>query len=129
VLKAGKHGTTEMPSIHFHCRATAGGGHLGLSAVDPTHHRSECWFFLPSMRSRLDEVVGGWIYLHERKDQPSYIGGVVTSIDPCTRKRQNDGVAFIFEQRPEGQGQTWRGVDNAQAVHGWIVPFSFPHER
>ena len=116
-----------MPSIHFLCRPAESGGHLRLSEIDATQSKSACWYFLPSMRGRIDELVGGWIYLHEKKDQPSYTGGVIARIEPCKRKN-SDGVAFIFEKRPEGQRQSWRGLDHAKAMNSWIVPYSFPHE-
>jgi hypothetical protein len=40
-------------------------------------------------------------------------------------EEKKQGVAFIFEQRPEGLGKSWRGVDNAKAIHGWKVPLAF----
>ena len=119
----------EMSSIHIVCKANQSGGHINLSEVDETHCKSGCWYFLPSMGKKLGTLTGGWIYLHESRKQLSYIGGVITEIQPCTKKKGTNGSAFIFENRSQGKGQSWRGLDNAKAIHGWIVPSDLPHER
>jgi hypothetical protein len=85
--------------------------------------------FFPLHEGTGRALQGSWIYLHERRDQPSYIGGVIIKIEPCTKKSGNVGSAFTFEARPEGNGQKWRGLDNARAIHGWIVTSDFPHEK
>jgi hypothetical protein len=119
----------EMSSIHIVCKASPDGGHINLSVIDATHCKSGCWYFLPSMTPRLDELKDGWIYLHEKRDQPSYTGGVIRKIEPCPKKSGSQGWAFTFEVRPDGKGQEWRGLDNARAIHGWIVTSDLPHEK
>jgi hypothetical protein len=118
-----------MSSIHFVCKAGPDGGHINLSKVDATHHKSGCWYFFPTMMAQIEGLKGGWIYLHEKKDQPSYIGEVITKIEPCPKRSGNTGSAFTFEVRPEGKGEKWRGLDNAKAFHGWIVTGDLAHER
>jgi len=65
-----------MPAnIHFICR-----GQLGIQVRDKASHSytSSAWLLKPEEAAAL---VGGTVFFHETKSQPSYFGGTVQSVD------------------------------------------------
>lgn len=65
-----------MPAdIHFICR-----GQLGIQVLDKATHRytSSAWLLKPDDAAA---IVGGTVFFHETKSQPSYFGGTVQSVE------------------------------------------------
>ena len=68
-----------MPScIHFINRKV-GLGREGLTHLGGGKYRSCCWLL---SKDQIRSLVGGWIYLHETKTQPSAFGGPIVAIEP-----------------------------------------------
>lgn len=119
-----------VKAIHFKCGLGANGRPLGLSAIDKpaTRFRSCCW---DVTEEEARQLVGGWIYLHETKAKPSYFGGVVYAFEAVRVEdaAHQDRIAFMFEAKPHGKGQNWRGADHAMAHQSEVIDTTFPHER
>jgi hypothetical protein len=119
-----------MRAIHIICRRQ---GiilrNLVQSKSEKGIYTSACWAL-----HNLDDpnqLVDGWIYLHPTsKNSPSEFGGLIRSIQPCTREdaAREAGVAFVFEAMKEGRGQLWRGEDHGMAWTGGIVDATYAHE-
>ena len=116
-------------SVHLICRRDDGVTLNGLTRVDgfKARYRSCCWVFDDA---EVAALVGGWIYLHEKKSSPSEFGGEVVAIEPTKRegRAHTDGFAVTFEARTEGRGQPWRGARHGMASKSGFVDLSFPHE-
>ncbi len=113
-----------MKAIHIICHAK-GAGHKNLweLTADPKTYRSACWAL---SASEVQELVGGWLFLHEAKKKPSYLGGVIQRLETCDRPRKatDKGIAFFFEERPEGAGCPWnwsRSTGNPYEWHSGVV--------
>lgn len=117
-----------MKAVHFISRRDGGIGLVGLTKLGTGTFRSECWTFAKADRPK--DLTGGWIYLHPGgKDQPSTFGGRISEIQPCERSDGTVGVSFLFEAKPEGRGQSWRGPDHAMAYTSGILDASLEHEH
>lgn len=117
-----------MPScIHFINRKV-GIGREGLTHEGGGRYRSCCWVL---SAGQAQSLVGGWIYLHEKKTEPSAFGGWVVAVEPGVWEHAPDQerVAIMFQAAREAQGQPWRGTDYSMAYTSGLVPPSFDHER
>lgn len=103
--------------LHLLCRRE-GTALKGLSYNKETKtYISKAWDFPKEQASRL---LGGSLFLHEEKNKPSTIGGIVTDVfevtldenDPEARKSR---IAFKFEPKLEMKGAKWKGDDHAMA--------------
>lgn len=108
----------EMPaSIHFICR-----GRLNLAVVKHPVYTTGFWAIPQDWADRL---VGGMIYLHETKTEPSYFGGRVLEWRPATEADTTDhagDIIFTIEATLDAKGKSWRGQDHAMAwTSGLIV--------
>jgi hypothetical protein len=125
-----KHGRMSVNAVHLICRRE-GMTFKGLEPVQGKRlsFRSCCWAFSDAEARSL---IGGWIYLHPiSKSERSEFGGLVIDVHPAKRvgTATEEGYAFIFEAKPEGRGQHWRGRDHAMAWTGGIVAADFDHEK
>ena len=82
--------------------------------------RSGVWDF------SIDEargLIGGSIFFHERKSDPSYLGGSVTDVEtvdvPEAPRRHR--VVFTFKVAPEARGVAWQGAHHGMAWTGGII--------
>ncbi len=50
-------------------------------------------------------LVGGWVYLHSVRGEPSFFGGIVTAAEPVVTPEhaREDRFAFIFSAKPKGR--------------------------
>ena len=116
-------------SVHFIC-VREGTGLKGLIPVNRVAHlyRPCCWDLTSN---EAESLVGGWIYLHPSKNEPSEFGGRITRFeriwDEGGAKRQ-DRVWFEFEAKPEGRGQKWRGQAHGMAYTSRPVAADLAHE-
>ena len=113
-------------AVHFKCDREPLGWR-GLSTVPGERgvYTSRCWVLRGAQ-----SLVGGWIYLHENKNQPSGFGGRILRVDPCHRVEAEiaEGVVFTFEATRECVGQSWRGRDDVNAWCSGIIEGFLPHE-
>ena len=116
-----------MPSCIHYINRKVGIGREGLKHIGGGKYRSCCWVL---SRDQAQSLVGGWIYLHETKTQPSEFGGKVVSVEPGVWENapDQDRVAIIFQVAPEAQGQAWRGSDYSMAYTSGLIQPSFEHE-
>jgi hypothetical protein len=119
-----------MKAVHLICRRE-GHSFVGLTLIDREQklYRSCCWAFPPT--DDLNNLVGGWLYLHpDSKSHPSKFGGVIQEVllTPVEGMAIEDRYTFVFEARPEGRDQAWRGKHHGMAWTSGIIDASLPHE-
>ena len=120
-----------MRAIHIICRRQGITlRNLVQSNDEKGIYTSGCWAL-----HKLDDatkLIGGWLYLHPTsKNDRSEIGGVIRSVQPCTRENaaREAGMAFVFEARKEGRGQVWRGAHHGMAWTGGVIDdATYAHE-
>ena len=113
-------------AIHLKC-GYENGRPRNLSSVGKGVCRSGFWDMGEEEARSLE---GGWIYLHETKSQKSYLGGMISKVEPevLLGKAHPNRIVFIFSIRPECRDQVWRGADHRMAHNGGLVEATFPHE-
>ena len=108
--------------LHLLCRRD-GSALKGLSYNKETKtYITKAWDF---SKEEADKLMGGSLFLHEEKNKPSTIGGIVIDIflvtldenDPASRK---DRIAFKFEPKLEMKGAKWKGDNHAIAWNSGI---------
>jgi hypothetical protein len=93
----------------------------------PAQFISGCWAYLGEDP---EQLIGGWIYLHDTSSALSKMGGKVTGISRCTRDTARaDGIAFEFTNVSEAKNVKWRGTGNVRHGHGGFTDANEPHER
>jgi hypothetical protein len=69
------------------------------------------------------DLLGGMLYLHRTKNQPSYLGGIVEEFEigkrECHRFRH---TIFIIRLLPVGEGVPWAGRNDPQAIYSGLLP-------
>ena len=107
-------------ALHLINRDDERGRPLNLDKVAGDVWRTCCWMISAEDAAAL---VGGWVYLHSTKGEPSFFGGVVTP-----EHAREDRFAFIFGAKPKGRGQRWRGKAHSMAWTGGLVGADAAHE-
>ena len=109
---------------------------LGLTQIQPKVNRymSCCWDFdIEEMK----ELIGGMIFFHKTKTEPSYLGGKVLNVHPIKMDKDYDGpyyqpkledidkrsdrMMFEFEITLDSRDVKWRGKDHTMSYVGGIV--------
>ena len=109
---------------------------LGLTQIQPKVNRymSCCWDFdIEEMK----QLIGGMIFFHKTKTEPSYLGGKVLNVHPITMDKDYDGpyyqpkledidkrsdrMMFEFEITLDSRDVKWRGKDHTMSYVGGIV--------
>ena len=70
-------------------------------------------------------LVGGRLFLHKTKREPSYIGGRVTAYRFATKEdhpKYAGRAMLTFEVLPEGRDAEWKGDDSQRASQSGLVP-------
>ena len=98
--------------------------------VTPTSNKNEyksnCWAYLGD---HPEQLVGGWIYIHEKSTMPSTMGGRVVSVETCVRDATiTQGYAFTFTSSFQAKNVKWWESGNVRHGHGGFVDASLPHE-
>ncbi len=104
-----------MPSIHFLCR-----DRLNLHRVSESNeYESGNWAV---SASEAEKLVGGMIYLHQKKATPSYFGGLIKSARVLTSQDARS-IRYIFRFVPmtEAKEVRWKGNDHAMAWTGGVI--------
>jgi hypothetical protein len=104
-----------MKAIHFKCEDS-----LNLTCIKMPVFESGYWDIAESEAAA---IVGGMIYLHQTKNELSYMGGVVQSFRVEVRPELAHAkrVIFIFKSTIEGRGAKWRGADHTMAWFSGVV--------
>ena len=117
-----------MKSIHFKCERE-GITLRGLTSVVSftNRHRSCCWDITAQ---EAKELIGGWIYLHNTKNETSVFGGKIIDYEETVleEKVHSRRIALIFEARVQGRNQKWRGKDHIMAWTSGLIPSNYQHE-
>lgn len=99
-----------MATAHFICK-----GRLGIAkAQGKDEYTTASWAITDA---EANQLVGGRIYLHETKGQPSFFGGVVKEWFHSQRTIgvREEGVTFLIVADKEAKGVAWRGKDHVMA--------------
>jgi hypothetical protein len=106
----------------------------GLTPVPgaPNHYVSCCWDL---DFDECQNLIGGMIYLHNSKNEKSFMGGVVKEVQRIdlkiggqyyhptsdVRPAKTNRVQIKFESNREGRQVSWRGMDHAMAWTSGII--------
>ncbi len=76
-------------------------------------------------------LMGGWLYFHQSKANPSYYGGRVLAFRSEIREefKHENRIVFDFMPSKDAKGHPWRGKAHGRAWTGKIVEAKFPHEK
>ena len=98
-----------------------------LTPLGGTSYRTCCWKLSADDAASL---VGGWVYLHDKKSEVARIGGVVTTVAPAEEPGFTDQgrFAIIFTSRAEAKRMRWRGDKHAMAWTGGVIEGNAIHE-
>lgn len=116
-------------SLHLICRRE-NAGLIGVKRIDPDENmwRSESWEISPDDANK---IVGGWVYMHPAKNQPSEFGGVVVRVEHSgiLDSHGRPEIAIIFQFQKEARSQKWRGETHTRAWCSGPVPKTLAHEQ
>ena len=102
-----------MLSIHFICR-----GSLNVHVVKHPVYESGVW----DVENNAAKLVGGMLYLHEAKADPSYFGGRIESFRVVeTDEAHSRRIVFTVTSLREGKGVRWRGTAHGMAWTSGVV--------
>ena len=104
-----------MKSIHLKCE-----DHQYVVPVGSLDYESGYWT-IPVMDAQA--ILNGMIYLHQKKNEPSYFGGLVKSyrIEENIESEYVGRIVFLLESRKEGKGKKWRGKKHRMSYYSGIV--------
>ena len=110
----------ETNSAHFLCRTVDG---------KPRHLRPTSFPLFESGMWAIKEdeakaLVGGMIYLHETKAEPSYFGGVVIDYRPADGAEYADRWVFTVASTLSGKNAAWHGKDHGMAHFSGVLESS-----
>jgi hypothetical protein len=102
-----------MPSIHFVCHSG-----LNLHVVKHPVYESGVW----DVEKDAAKLVGGMMYLHEKKADKSYFGGRIESYRVVeTDNARSRRVIFTVTSMREGKDVGWRGTAHGMAWTSGVV--------
>jgi len=80
---------------------------------------------------KAETLVGGWLYFHATKANPSYYGGRILGFRTVIREefKRKNRIVFDFMPSKDAKGSPWRGQVHGNAWTGQIVEADFPHEN
>jgi hypothetical protein len=104
-------------SAHFLCRIVDGKPRH-LRAVSFPVFESGMWDI---KEDEAKALVGGMIYLHDTKAEPSYFGGVVTGYRPADGAEYEGRWVFTVASTPSGKKAAWEGKDHAMSHFSGIL--------
>ncbi len=98
-----------------------------LTLLGGTSCQTCCWKLSADDAASL---VGGWVYLHDKKSEVARIGGVVTAVAPAKEPGFTDQgrYAITFTSRAEAKRMRWRGAKYGMAWTGGVIPADAAHE-
>lgn len=97
-----------MARIHFICRAG-----LGVIPTKFPEFESGNWDIT---EDEAKELVGGKMYLHESKNEPSYFGGKIANYRIVEiGEAHSQRVVFKIVSERDGKGVDWEGASHGMA--------------
>lgn len=91
---------------------------------EPQGYQSCCWLISDEDATNL---LGGWVYFHETKADPSGFGGVILGFAPGHDDLAHRKI-IMFRHDRRARGQQWRGADHSMAYSSGLVEADLPHE-
>jgi hypothetical protein len=111
-----------MKVAHFICKRTQNGRLRNLEIVSKESGlwRSGNWDVSEGEAAKL---IGGRIFLHETKAQPSAFGGEVIGFEAIrdTTVARERRIVFTIRPSASDKGVAWRGRADAMASYGGIL--------
>jgi hypothetical protein len=92
-----------MPAIHLLCRAKRQTPSSFQNLGHPTYLTG--WWKVPLVTAR--GLIGGTIYLHNTKQDPSRMGGEILDVVQAPPGEPKDRVGFVFRSTRSGRGGPW----------------------
>ena len=109
-------GDAKMASAHLICREAFGVN----KSEGKNEYTTGSWVLTEDEAASL---IGGRLYLHNTKSEPSYFGGTV--LEWFRSKREDaaieEGLTFRIVSDREGKGVAWRGADHSMAWFSGVV--------
>lgn len=97
-----------MSSIHFICR-----DRLHVHPASDGEYESGNWAI---SSEQADTLVGGRIYLHQKKKEASYLGGRISGFRVTeTSDAVPSRIVFRFKPEDDARGRPWRGDSHPRA--------------
>jgi hypothetical protein len=104
-----------MAKVHLICR---GGRHL--KSTNPPEYECGYWVF---SETQVTQLMNGFLYLHEKKSQPSYFGGVICGHRLAGADEPSPGhVVLKIIARDDCKNIAWEGDTHPMAWMGGILP-------
>lgn len=115
-------------SIHLKCVKLANGQAMNVSHIEGTSNFISGYWLLNDREA--EELIGGWLYLHENKAVRSYRGGRISGYKHEIRTDvvNQDRIGLIFRPMVEAIGISWRGQQHDMAWTGGPVEANLAHE-
>lgn len=103
-----------------------GSTYIGMTKNEgePNTYRSCCWLLNDTQAS---ELLGGWVYFHAVKADPSGFGGQIIGFEQGEGDMA-DRKVILFRADAGARGQTWRGADHGMAHMSGVVEANSAHE-
>jgi hypothetical protein len=90
-----------------------------LNAITPPTYESGYWTLYESEAQRL---VNGMLYLHQKKAEPSYFGGVISGYRISTDVEPYPGkIVFSVTSQEDAKNIAWEGDKHPMAWMGGIL--------
>ncbi len=104
-----------MARIHLICR---GGRHL--KATNVPEYESGYWVL---SETQVKQLRNGFLYLHEKKSEPSYFGGVISGHRLASHDEPSPGhVVLTVIAKDNCKNVAWEGDTHPMAWMGGIIP-------
>lgn len=112
-------------AAHFICRREGASLHGMTRWLDePQGFRSCCWLLTDQ---QAEDLLGGWVYFHEKKDAPSRFGGLILGFEHGEGDLAHRKV-ILFRADQNARGQRWRGANHDMAMWSGVLEGDLPHE-
>ena len=118
-----------MNAIHLKCERDPQGGIANLT-FDKTSGTYRSGFWNITVEDA-ENLIGGWLYLHEAKTVTSQFGGQIVQFEQVERPElaKKDRIVLVVEPSKSCRGQKWRGKRHEMAWTGGVIAGSLPHEQ
>ncbi len=115
-------------AIHFICRPNVQGQPSNVTFEDLEKAFWSGYWDISEEEAKA--LVGGWIYLHPAKREPSYYGGQISDWRKVKRQdvAHEDRIALRFRPAVQAKGQKWRGHDHPRSWTSGLLDADLVHE-
>lgn len=103
-----------MVRLHVICQKR-----LHVTKIGASTFESGYW---PITEEDAKRLVGGMLYLHEKKSEASYFGGIIESFRKAGTNTPNPGrMILTFRPTKDMRGETWRGRNDPMVWIGGVI--------